>query len=188
MTTTIKRLTTMTEQFKPQPLPLKRHPDTDHSLTTGTRIAKKFQLHKWDYIIAGDGSATTWELTTGFGSILYSRESQSRRKFFGGFSCGTNNVAEIMAFLHPLLYLDATISTKHRAPTVYVLSDSEYVVNAGNGKNERKSNKALWAAVDDIGKRFILLFRHSPRMILPANVYGDTAGNMVRITMQGMPR
>jgi ribonuclease HI len=178
----------MSEPFKPQPLPLKRHPDTDETLISGAKLAEKFRLHRWDYIIAGDGSATTWDNTAGFGSILYDRQKQTRQKFFGGFSCGTNNVAEIMAVLHPLMFLDATVKTKHKAPTVYIISDSEYVVNAGNNQTERKSNKALWAAIDNIGTRFVLLFRHCNRMILPANVYGDTVGNMVRITMEGMPR
>jgi ribonuclease HI len=177
----------MTDRFKPHPLPLKQHPDTDQTLTTGRKIAEKFQLHNWDYIVAGDGSATTWHWTAGFGAILYDRKSKIRRKFFGGLSCGTNNVAEIMAILHPLLYLDASVKTKHNAPAVYIISDSEYVVNAGNSKIGRKANKALWSAIDDIGTRFVLLFRHSRRMILPANVFGDTVGNLVRLTMEGMP-
>jgi len=139
-------------------------------------------------MIVGDGSATTWNLPAGFGSVLYDRTMGTRRKFFGGFSCGTNNVAEIMAVLHPLLFLDATVHTKHRTPTVYVLSDSEYVVRAGNGQTDRKSHQSLWSAVDDIGKRFVLLFRYSPRMILPANVYGDTVGNLVRVAMATIPR
>jgi len=178
----------MIERIPPQPLPLKRHPATNPVLRTGAKIAEKFQLHHWDYIIAGDGSATTWSLPAGFGSILYDRAAGTRRKFFGGFSCGTNNLAEIFAVLHPLLFLDAVVRTKHKVPTVYVLSDSEYVVHAGNHQTKRKSNKALWSAVDDIGKRFVLLFRHCPRMILPANVYGDTVGNRVRTTLEAMPR
>jgi ribonuclease HI len=153
-------------------------------LNTGTALAATFSLHRWDFIIAGDGSATTWDKSAGFGSILYDKRNNSRRRFFGGFSSATNNVAEIMAVLHPLLFLDATENTEHWKPTVYILSDSEYVVTTGSGNSKRKSNRALWAAIDEISVRFLLNFRHVPRMILPANVYGDTVGNIWRRNME----
>jgi ribonuclease HI len=164
------------------------HPATNRSLSDGQTIAGRFSLYRWDYIIAGDGSATTWDRTAGFGSVLYSKsDPEARWKFFGGLSSGTNNVAEIMAVLHPLLYLDAAADTEHRKPYVYILSDSEYVVKTGSGISRRKSNRALWSAIDDISKRFLLYFRHVPRMILPANVYGDTIGNLVRKSMEQQP-
>lgn len=157
---------------------LKHDPKTKISLTAGEIIAQTYQLHNWDKIIAGDGSATTWDTSAGFGSILYSKDGTSK-KFFGGLSNGTNNAAEMLAVLHPLLYLDA-FPHLDGSPVVYVLSDSEYVVNGGNKQQERKSNLGLWSAVDDISRRFLLIFRHIPRMVLPANVYGDRTGNSIR--------
>jgi ribonuclease HI len=169
-------------------LRLPTHPSTDRKLCNGRAIAEALSLHRWDFIIAGDGSATTWEKTAGFGSILFQKEgAEPYKKFFGGLSSGTNNVAEIMAVLHPLLYLDATVDTSRRKYYVYILSDSEYVVKTGNGEAKRKSNRALWSAIDGIAERFFLHFRHVRRMILPANVYGDTIGNLVRKSMANQP-
>jgi ribonuclease HI len=163
---------------------LKRTKQTDDRLSTGSELGSRFQLFSWDYIIVGDGSATTWEKTAGFGSILYDRRKKTRRKFFGGFSCGTNNVAEIMAVLHPLLWLEARVKTCVASPVVWILSDSDYVVSCGSSETLKKKNHALWTAVHDLSERFILRFRHVPRMILPANCYGDTVGNLVRKTLE----
>jgi ribonuclease HI len=164
------------------------HPATNRSLSDGAAIAARFNLHRWDYIIAGDGSATTWDKTAGFGSILYAKNQPNARwKFFGGLSSGTNNVAEIMAVIHPLLFLDAAVPAEHRKPNIFILSDSEYVVNAGNGLSQRKHHRMLWAAVDNLCERFIIRFLHIPRMVLPANVYGDTIGNIVRKVMSQQP-
>jgi ribonuclease HI len=179
------------QQQRPErePIRLPIHPATIRSLSNGTAIAEHFNLYHWDFIIAGDGSASTWAKTAGFGSILYAKDNPAARwKFFGGLSAGTNNVAEIMAVVHPLMFLDATVNTEHKKPNVYILSDSEYVVNTGSGHSpQRKSNRMLWAAVDNVSERFLLHFRHVPRMILPANVYGDTLGNLVRKSMEQQP-
>jgi ribonuclease HI len=174
-------------------LRLKVHPNTNRTLTSGKKIAEVLNLGKWDFIIAGDGSATTWEKSAGYGSILYTKEPPSRYKLFGGFSHGTNNVAEISAVLFPLLWLDANIVTKHWKPIVWCLSDSEYAVNQGSivlrpGEMRKGANAAMWSAVDHIAQRFQVYFRHVPRMVLPANVYGDTQGNVIRRWMEEVPR
>jgi ribonuclease HI len=147
----------------------------------GRELAAKLHLHDWDFIAAGDGSATTWENAAGFGSILYCRKTGEHRKFFGGCSNATNNVAEMMAVLEPLLFIEGTIRLKDWKPNVYVISDSEYVVHTGNGVYEQKSNKTLWAAVEHLRTKMNLIFRHVNRMLLPANIFGDQIGNAVRI-------
>ena len=149
-------------------------------LGTGRELAENLQLHRWDYIIAGDGSATRIETPAGYGSILYARNDNSLKKFFGGLSHGTNNMAEMLAVLAPLLYLDHVLPAKKEKPIVYALSDSEYVVKIGNGEAKPKSNLALWHSIENVKTRVNLIFIHVNRMLLPANVFGDLTGNLIR--------
>ena len=150
---------------------------------TGKELAKRLQLHKWDYIIAGDGSATRLETPAGFGAILYTRDNGTQKKIFGGLSHATNNMAEMMAVISALLYLEGTIA-KGEKPIVYVLSDSKYVVDIGNGEAVPKTNLALWSAVNQIKIRMNLIFLHVNRMLLPANVFGDKTGNLIRTSFE----
>lgn len=149
----------------------------------GEKLAELLRLHRWDFIIAGDGSATTWDNTAGFGSVLYAREAKTQLKFFGGLSHGTNNIAEMMAVVEPLLYLDGTSTFPDQKPTVYVISDSDYVVKTGNGIYRKKSNQALWAVIEHCQTKMNLIFRHVNRMLLPANIFGDQIGTMIRLYM-----
>jgi ribonuclease HI len=156
-------------------------PATQIQIEKGAQLAETLHLHAWDYIIAGDGSATTWRTAAGFGSILYSRHDDTEKKFFGGFSRGTNNVAEMMAVILPLLYLEATVPLKKSSPPhVYVLSDSTYVVGNGNGEYTRDANHALWSVVDHLKTKMNLIFIHVNRNVFPANQFGDSIGNSIR--------
>jgi hypothetical protein len=97
-----------------------------------------------------------------------------------GFSHATNNVAELMAVIHPLMYLDDAIEHKN-TPVVYVISDSTYVVHGGNGESKLKTNRALWGMITHFKTKMNLIFRHVNRMILPANEFGDTVGGNLRL-------
>ena len=153
-------------------------------LESGEELAEKYRLHGWDFIIAGDGSGTSWENSIGFGSILYCRNNGVRRRFFGGLSNGTSNVAEMMAVVLPLLYIESDVNFKHGIPNVYIISDSLYVVNTGNGEYALKTNRALWETVNHLRTRLNLNFVYEKRMLLPANVFGDQIGNTIRMDFQ----
>jgi len=154
------------------------------NLGNGEDLAKKLHLHGWDYIIAGDGSATTHNNTAGFASILYCRHDGSVKKFFGGFSHGTNNVAEMAAFIAPLLYIDEVLLVKGQLPAVYIISDSTYVVNLGNGDHKRKTNRAVWSLVDHLKTKMNLIFVHVNRMLLPANIFSDQLSSTIRLYLK----
>jgi len=150
---------------------------------TGASLADKFQLHRWDYIIAGDGSATRLETPAGFGAILYSRQDDTQKKIFGGVSHATNNMAEMLAVFSALLYLEGIVS-KGEKPMVYILSDSSYVVDSGNGTVTPKTNLALWSGFGHFKNKMNLIFIHVNRMLLPANVFGDRIGNFIRTSFE----
>lgn len=154
-------------------------------MDTGDELARQLALHDWDYIIAGDGSGTTWDKTIGYGSILYCRQDGKHKKFFGGMSHGTNNIAEMLAVCVPLLFLDGmSMNWKNWSPNVYILSDSMYVVQTGNGDWTKRTNHLLWSVMDTARSKMNLIFLHVNRMLLPANVFGDHIGNAVRWQLQ----
>ena len=156
------------------------------AIETGAELAERLQLHNWDYIIAGDGSATTWDAALGFGSILYRKHDSYRKRFFGGFSNGTNNTAEMMAVILPLFYIEAMANSnpKSRLPNVYIISDSAYVVNGGNGQAVKKAKQMLWASIDHMKTKMNLIFVHVHRKVLSANVFGDRIGNAIRLDFE----
>jgi len=167
-----------------QPPPKKKPilPAAQVQIEEGHVLAEKLRLHNWDYIIAGDGSGTKWSTPVGFGSVLYRNRDGYRKKFFGGFSNGTNNVAEMMAVVLPLLYIEGTVNPNPQGKllNVYIISDSSYVVNGGNGDAARKSNQTLWAVIDKAKTKMNLIFIHVNRNVLPANKFGDKIAGHIR--------
>ena len=120
----------------------------------------------WHALIVGDGSATTWEKAAGWSSVLIQKHTTDRRPFYGGMSCGTNNVAELMAVLHPLMYLannqkDLPVGGYH----VHVVTDSEYVANGLTHDNPvwisgLNKNRELWLAIHAIRRKGIIVHPH----------------------------
>lgn len=112
----------------------------------------KIDSHEWDALIVGDGSATTWDKEAGWGSILIQRDQDLVMPFYGGMSNGTNNMAEIMAMLHPLMYLSQHAEIKAGGYSVHVITDSNYTVSGLAVDNlinspTLKKNRELWLAV-----------------------------------------
>lgn len=71
---------------------------------------------------------------------------------------GTNNIAEMMAYALPLLYLSQVIPKRRAAAIekekpfpdvikIHVISDSEYVVLGGKNPLRRKANGPLWQMI-----------------------------------------
>lgn len=127
----------------------------------------------WEAIVIGDGSATTWDKAGGWGSVLVEREQLARQPFYGSLSHATNNVAELLALLHPLLYLanhDAVNTIREGGYRVHLLSDSEYVVNNLRRVHDAAwasgltKNRELWLAFHGLWRRgFVLTTHHLPR-------------------------
>jgi len=117
-------------------------------------LIERFEIpeHSWDAIIVGDGSATTWKKQLGWGSILIQRGQIFAIPFYGGMSHGTNNMAELMSVLHPLMYLCNAVEPTSGGCKVHVITDSQYVANGLAVDSLLMSpllqtNRELWLAV-----------------------------------------
>lgn len=97
-----------------------------------------------DYLRIGDGSGTTNAKSCGFCATLVGRD-KTYEVFHGGFSHGTNNFAEIMAYALPLFHL-ADRHNGGKLCRVHVITDSQYVQGGGTelSSEARKANKPLW--------------------------------------------
>lgn len=141
-------------------------------------------ITEWDYLIIGDGSATRWTHEAGWASWLLAREGDLCQHFHGGFSCGTNIVSELMAVVHPLLYLSGT-NQPLSLRRLHVLTDCEYLTQAGPHREARKKNRELWTVVDAMRQRGLRIAWHwIPRDTLIVNRYAHDAANLSREAMK----
>jgi ribonuclease HI len=130
-------------------------------------LLEYFQIedHLWDAIVIGDGSATTWEREAGWGSLLIRRDDVHVKAFHGGMSCGTNNLSEILAILHPLMFLVNAAEVRNGGYRVHVISDSQYVIN-GLADDKLlvsptlKTNRELWLAMFGVVRQGLVITAH----------------------------
>lgn len=143
---------------------------------------------KWDYIIIGDGSGTVWQQALGWGSFLIDKQAKSVEPFSGAMSNGTNNVAELMQVLHPLMFLanNVNFENKPEGIVVHVISDSEYVVNGLKQTNpiwvsQLKLNRELWMAIHMTRRKGIeIVGHHMPRDTQAFNRMAHDLANAAR--------
>lgn len=128
---------------------------------------------EWDYLLVTDGSGSTWSRPCGWAAVLIHR-SGWRKAFYGAFSQGTNNLAEMLAFLTPLFYLrygDRFVPTGLR---VVVLTDSRFVSECGSRRAEPKVHRELWQLRQGFARQGIFLeFRWTPRDTYDLNRFVD---------------
>ena len=148
----------------------------------------KIQPTEWDVLIVGDGSGTTWERECGWGSVLIDKHSFMRIPFWGGFNLGTVNVAEMMAYLHPILWLIK--NRKHWLLTtlkIHIVTDSQYVANGINSVQVGSENQTLWQALLSAKRHGIRLTGHwIPRDTLDLNQLAHNLANQSRLSQQGL--
>lgn len=146
----------------------------------------------WDAIIIGDGSATTWEKELGWGSLLIQRTKLIIEPFYGGMSHGTNNMAEILAVLHPLLYLSQHAEPSLGGCQVHVITDSTYVAQGLEFENlllspTLKNNRALWLAVfGTVRQGLKIKAHHVDRDVVDYQKICHDLANLARMSQIGM--
>lgn len=160
---------------------------------TVQQLVARLGIHKWDYLLVGDGSGSTWDRGAGWGSVLIDAATDERTVFGGAVNRGTVNFAEILAALQPLEFLankeskKRKASGKTRAVHVHILTDSEYCKNTGNSTNRMMDvNAGLWA-VFDVFKRHGLIIRWHwiKRETVDLNRYADTISKLARLLLKG---
>lgn len=151
----------------------------------------------WDGILVTDGSATTWEHSAGWAGVLLQRSESRPEPFYGAFSRGTTNVAEIMGVLQAALFLAETgHGQREHGYKLYVVSDSQYVVrglnNLAKGGEEggpiwasrQAANRPLWFALLACQRKgLVFIARHVARDILATNKYCHDLANACRTGM-----
>jgi ribonuclease HI len=135
----------------------------------------------WDCIICGDGSGTQWSKPGGYGWALIQRRPTFRRIVgSGGMSHGSNIVAELFAFLHPLSLL-AQEKVKG-VLRVFVLSDCKLMSDWGNGnKAARSAYEELFFLIGAYERRGLKIeYRWIPRDVINLNKLAHDLANVAR--------
>jgi ribonuclease HI len=108
----------------------------------------------------GDGSGSTFNRGCGWATWVFRRHHSQPNVVFGGYNYGTNNIAEIMAYLQGLLWYESQIKNDGHDRQVHIVTDSEYVAGRGKHPGSRKKHRSLWAALDTYPRRGIMLNWH----------------------------
>lgn len=126
-------------------------------------LLNELNIKSWDVLLVGDGSGSGWDIGIGWSCIIIDKHTKARKLIHGGGSTGTVNIAELMAYVHAMLWYSSHIGKEVRKNypkkfiDVHVITDSRVVANQGNKVAERKldglANRALWASISDIARQ-----------------------------------
>lgn len=105
----------------------------------------KLKITQWDYIILGDGSGTTRDKPCGWASVVIDKKNR-RREYSGRYNFGGSNiVAETMAYVQPVSDIVKQELKLKKARRIHIITDCQYVAEAGNNIEMRRKNPCLWA-------------------------------------------
>ena len=141
-------------------------------------------LNDFDFVLFGDGSGTTIELPCAWACHAVNTATKAVTKHFGGLSSGTNNLAELIPYLHALWHIQTSKETRSSTTRVAIVSDSEVTVRCGNGEYERRANAAIWAGIEWFENNgFVILWKHVRRNTNPVNANCDLIAGQKRKLM-----
>ena len=157
-------------------------------------ILDSLQIDEWDVLLIGDGSGAGWNLLSGCGwaSVLIDKYSNNHKVFMGATSPGTITIGELSPYLFAMNWYmssDGPGSARVKAASfsgkllrVHIISDSEIIVKSGNRTQSRKSNRALWAAMDFFATQGCSIqYHHIKRSTVLMNVLMDELARQSRI-------
>lgn len=126
-------------------------------------LLKDLDIKAWDVLLIGDGSGSGWDIGVGWSCVVIDRHTKTRKIIHGGGSTGTVNIAELMAYVHAMLWYSSHIGKNLRKQyprkilDVHIITDSRVVANQGEKVGERNmeglANRALWASISDIARQ-----------------------------------
>ncbi len=146
----------------------------------------QIEQNAWDYLLVGDGSGTVLDKECGFACVSIERETMTYTAHHGGASHGTNIMAEMLAYVLPLLYLTHNrLRRKSHGVRVHIVSDCQYLSTAWKHRKSLRKNKELWALFDVFTRRGIVLqFHWIPRDTWRLNQFCDTLAGRSRLALQ----
>lgn len=150
-----------------------------------------FEIPKnWDALLVTDGSATTWANSAGWSGVLWERRQMEPVALYGGFSQGTNNVAELMIVFQAALQLSERDDTlREKGYQLHVISDSQYVVNGLNNLTQHGTmwasntgaNRPIWLGILGARRKGLVIRGHYVnRDTIAPNQYCHNSANAVR--------
>lgn len=164
-------------------------------------LLTELDIGEWDAIVIGDGSGSTWDKGCGWASCLLDQASAQRFFFCGGCSRGTVHVGELHAYVDPLLWYTQNLGKEHLKQKAYhpgssaacmhvhILTDSENVANQGERRQQRKANKALWAAMDSFAADGYALHWHwVARSRTALNKWADQRSRRIRVSIEAIDK
>jgi ribonuclease HI len=126
-------------------------------------LLQELDIKAWDALLIGDGSGSGWDIGIGWSCVVIDRYTKTRKLIHGGGSTGTVNIAELMAYVHAMLWYSTHIGRELRKQyprkllNIHVITDSRVIVNQGKKVSERNmeglANRALWASINDIARQ-----------------------------------
>lgn len=139
----------------------------------------------WDYLLFGDGSGTTWNKACGWSGVLINRVSKERQVFYGAMSHGTNIAAELLAYVQPLLWLEAQeLPAKPKGYRIHVLTDCQPLVSMWESK-QTNGYRAIWNIFQQMERRgLVFQFHWIRRDTYQLNQLTDDLSRRARITLQ----
>lgn len=156
------------------------------------QMLKKAGIGRWDLLIVGDGSGSTADKESGWGSISVSRRSGKRILWAGCANRGTVNFAEIMAYLQPLTNFANEVDDDRRAGSsmqtihVHIITDSEYVKKTGGTKGRKiAKNAGLWSCFDVFARMgFVIHWHWARRESSAMNRTADAVSKISRLLIK----
>lgn len=136
----------------------------------------------WDYLIVGDGSGTTLDHGCGSASVLIERATMRRTECGCTLSHGTNIMAELFAYVVPLLLMTHDEhKSDARGKRVHIVTDCQHLPMAWQHKHSRKKNRELWRLLESFKRRGLTIaFHWIPRDTWDLNRYCDLVAGLRR--------
>lgn len=155
-------------------------------------ILQRLKIVDWDFVLIGDGSGSHWKHQIGWGCVSIHRATSTYTTWCGAMNYGTVNMAEMLAYLQPLTFIEASEATRRertgntRAVNVHIITDSEYCKNTGNSRNRQlHRNSVLWRMYDSLLRQGIVTHWHWMRRETAAlNRYADRLSKLSRLLMK----
>ena len=154
------------------------------------RLLQHLRIDYWNYLLIGDGSGSQWDHPCGWSCVQLRQRTGEVTHLAGSFSRGTNIVAEMMAYVQPILEL-ACSNKCDRNPNsgrchIHVVTDCKHLADAWRVPAATpRSNRPLWRLLQTAQREhgMVLRIHHMRRESLAANVLSHYTANCARVTM-----
>lgn len=159
------------------------------------RLLSDLKIRDWDVLLVGDGSGSGWDVGVGWSCIVIDKYTKTRKLIYGGGNTGTVNIAELMAYVHAMLWYSGHTGKELKKQNpgktikVHIVTDSRVIVGQGVRTTSRSldgvANRALWACMNDLARQGYSFHYHwIDRMSNELNWAADQMAGRARISLR----